>query len=47
MRFQKNYVYVDDDVFGFTIDATKYLEEACLQYGYRYYRGKKIEGVKK
>jgi hypothetical protein len=23
MRFQKNYVYVDDDVFGFTIDATK------------------------
>ena len=26
MRFQKNYVYVDDDVFGFTINAADYLK---------------------
>lgn len=26
MRFLKNYVYVDDDVFGFTINAADYLK---------------------
>ena len=26
MRFQKNYVYVDDDVFGFSINAADYLK---------------------
>ena len=26
MRFQKNYVYVDDGVFGFVINAADYLK---------------------
>ena len=42
---QTSTYYCDGNVFGIICDATKYLEEACLQYGYKYYHGKKIEGA--
>ena len=42
--YQASAYHYDGNVFGIICDATKYLEEACLQYGYKYYRGKKIEG---
>ena len=41
---QTSTYYCDGNVFGIICDANKYLEEVCLQYGYRYYGGKKIEG---
>lgn len=44
---QKSTYYCDGNVFGIICDATKYMEEACLQYGYKHYRGNIIEGVKK
>ena len=43
---QKSTYYCGGNVFGIICDATKYMEEACLQYGYKHYRGNIIEGVK-
>ena len=37
--------YVDRNVFGFTRDATELMKKNCLKFGYKYYNGKKIEGV--
>lgn len=36
--------YVDRNVFGFTRDATELMKKNCLKFGYKYYRGKEIEG---
>jgi|GEM_PF-2400971 len=32
-------------MFGFTRDATELMKKNCLKFGYKYYRGKKIEGA--
>ena len=36
--------YVDRNAFGFVRDATDLMKK-CLKFGYKYYRGKEIEGV--
>ena len=47
IKVKKSTYYCDGNVFGIICDATKYMEEARLQYGYKHYRGNIIEGVKK